>query len=108
MSGEIHSFDRRGTDANVAALGVRVQGLEGRMQVVELEVRTNSRELEANTRLTRQVHEMAERVEKNTGEIVAATIWLSTTKKIVIALVAGVGGVAAAGTAVVAFLRQVS
>lgn len=102
-----HKFDRRGTDPNVSALSVRVSGLEGRMEHVEQEVRANSRELVANTTLTRQVHTMAERVEQNTQDIVAAVQWLSTTKKIVIVLVAGIGGLAAAASGVVGFAKLV-
>jgi hypothetical protein len=102
---DAHTFDRRGSDANVQALAVRVSGLEGRMETVERAVRTNSLELQANTRLTKQVHEMAERTEGNTMEIVNAVKWLSTTKKLVVVLVAGVGGIATAGSAVVGFGR---
>lgn len=105
MDDDNHHFDRRGSDVNVAALASRVGGLEQRVEVVEEAVRANSRELVANTALTRQVHTMAERVEKNTEDIVSAVTWLSTTKRIVIALVAGVGGLATAGAAVVGFLK---
>lgn len=96
---EAHKFDRRGTDANVAALSVRVHGLEGRVGVLEDKVDINSRELIANTALTKQVH-------KNTEDIVAAVTWLSTSKKVIVAVITTVGGLAAAGTALVAFLRN--
>lgn len=100
-----HHFDRRKTDVSVAALAVRVEGLEGRMELVESAVKINSRELAANTRLTRQVHEMAERTEQNTKDIVAATTWMSTTKKLLVALVLGVGGLAGAATAVIGLMK---
>jgi hypothetical protein len=96
---EDHKFDRRGTDANVAALSVRVRGLEGRVGLLEDKVDLNSRELIANTALTKQVHQ-------NTEAIVEAVTWLSTTKKVMIVGITGVGGLAAAGTALVAFLKN--
>lgn len=101
MAGELdHHFDRRSSDVNVAALSVRVAGLEGRMETVEREMKVNSRELAANTMLTRQVHAMAERVEKNTEDIVAAVKWISTTKRVGLALVAGFGAIAGTVVAV--------
>jgi hypothetical protein len=102
-----HRFDRRSEDVNVAALAFRVNRLESRMELVEQGLKTNSRELHANTVLTRQVHSMAERTEQNTKDIVQAVQWLSTTKKIVIALVAGVGGLATAGAAIVGFFKLI-
>lgn len=105
MTDEDHHFDRRRTDVTVSALATRIVGIERRVEVVEHEVRNNSRELVANTALTRQAHTIAERVEQNTSDILHAVKWLSTTKKIVIALVACVGALAAAGTAVMGFLR---
>lgn len=107
MSDADPKFNRRDSDVNVAALAFRVDGLERRVGVVESELRANRLELAANTALTRQVHTMAERVEKNTKDIVLAVKWLSTTKKVVIALVAGVGGLATAGIAVVGFLKLI-
>ena len=106
-SAEPHNFDRRATDANVASLSIRVAGLESRMELVEREQRVHSRELLANTALTKQVHTMAEALAQDTKQIISAVTWLSTTKKIVIALVAGVGGVATAGAAVVGFAKLV-
>lgn len=102
-----HNFDRRNSDANVAALSVRVAGLEGRIEVVERNQVQQGRELVANTALTKQVHTMVEAQAKDTKQIIGAVAWLSTTKKIVIALVAGVGGLAAAASAVVGFLKLV-
>lgn len=95
---EEHSFDRRITDANMAALNIRVTGLEGRMEIVEQKQDDHARELFANTALTKQVH-------SNTEEIVAAVTWLSTSKKVIVAGVATVGGIAAAGSAIVAFFK---
>lgn len=69
---ESHRFDRRSTDVNVQALAVRVAGLEARIEVVEKDMKANARELLANTALTRQVHEKAERIEKGTADIVEA------------------------------------
>lgn len=96
---ELHRFDRRQTDANVHALSLRVQGLEGRMERVEGEVHANRRELEANTALTKQVHRMAERTEKNTKDIVDAVKWIGTSKRVAAAVVLGLGGTAGAASA---------
>lgn len=55
-----HAFNRRATDPNVAALAVRVSGLEGRVAVVEQSLTDNTTELRANTALTKQVHSNTE------------------------------------------------
>lgn len=94
---EEHKFDRRVTDANVAALATRVTGLEGRMSVVESELAANTRELVANTALTKQVHEMAERTEKNTKQVVSAVQWLGTTRALIVAVGSLAGSVLAVG-----------
>jgi hypothetical protein len=96
---EAHQFDRRITDANVASLSIRVSSLERRVEVVESDLKDNTRELQTNTALTRQVHTMAEAVKQDTADIVSATKWLSTTKKL--ALVA-VGAVSVTCGAIVA------
>jgi hypothetical protein len=102
-----HRFDRRSEDVNVAALAFRVNRLESRMELVERGLKVNSRELNANTALTKQVHAMAERTEQNTKDIVQAVQWLSTTKKIVIGLVVGIGGLATTGAAVVGLVKLI-
>lgn len=53
---DIHQFDRRQTDVNVAALAVRVDALERRAENLEHQVKENTQELRANTELTRQIH----------------------------------------------------
>src|SRR4051812_10008715 len=53
---DAHKFDRRSTDANVAALAVRVNAFESWAERLEVEVKSN-------TRLTEEVH-------GNTAEIV--------------------------------------
>lgn len=50
-------FDRRVTDVNLSALATRMDAIEGRVEVLEEQGRAAGRELEANTRLTRQSHE---------------------------------------------------
>lgn len=60
------------------------------METVEFDLKTNTRELQANTVLTRQVHTMAEKVQQDTSEIVAATKWISTTRKVALAVGIGV------------------
>jgi hypothetical protein len=52
----VDDFNRRNSDANVASLALRVDALERRMETVELEVRTNNREIAANTALTEEIH----------------------------------------------------
>lgn len=52
-----HKFDRRRTDVNVEALAMRMSGLELRVETLEEQGRTANRELQANTKLTMQVHE---------------------------------------------------
>lgn len=94
MGGEAHRFDRRESDANVAALALRVGTVEGRLENVELRLATNNRELEANTALTKQTHEKVERVETNTQMIVNAVRWFSTTKRLVLAACVMLSGVA--------------
>lgn len=66
------------------------------MEVVEHKVETTNRELLANTALTKQTHEAAERIESDVAGIVEATKWLSTTKKLVIVVISGVAGLAGA------------
>jgi hypothetical protein len=53
---EPHRFDRRSSDANVAALALRVDSVERRVENMELQMRANTTELRANTELTRQIH----------------------------------------------------
>ena len=48
--------DRNASDANFDSLNIRVSALESRMESVEFEVKSNNRELEANTALTEQIH----------------------------------------------------
>lgn len=84
----------------MAALAVRVDGLERRMGNVELQQVSMNRELAANTVLTRQVHEMAERTEQNTKDMVDAIRWISTSKRVIVSCVAGVGGAAGAVVAI--------
>lgn len=54
--GEGHHFNRRASDGNVAALAVRVKALEDRMDVFDHELKRNTTELLANTRLTEEIH----------------------------------------------------
>lgn len=89
---EGHSFDRRSGDVNVAALAFRVGTLESRVEVVEEKLETNNRELAANTALTKQVHGKVETIETDTATIVEATKWLSSTKKLLLVVFAGVTG----------------
>lgn len=96
MAGEGKQFERRQSDVNVTGLALRVGALEGRMEVMEQKVDTQNRELAANTRLTMQTHSKVEGIEKDTTNIVAAVQWLSTTKKVVIVIIAGVSGTAGA------------
>ena len=60
MGDETHKFDRRTTDANLEAIGVRLQGLEGRVEVLEQKSEATNLELRANTELTRQTHRKVE------------------------------------------------
>jgi hypothetical protein len=99
---EAHQFDRRNSDPNVAALSVRVTGLERRMQSVEMQQAANNRELAANTALTKQVHSAVELISQNTADIIEATKWLSTSKKIAVGGSAVVGAIAGAIAAVAA------
>lgn len=102
---EDHQFDRRSTDANVAALSVRVSGLERRMENVEKAQTENTRELQANTQLTKQAHAMIEEVRQNTVDIVEAVKWLSTSRKVIFAGVTGTAGTAGAIYGVVQVLK---
>jgi hypothetical protein len=88
-----HNFDRRESDANYQSLSVRVGILEERVHDIDRRVADNTLELQANTLLTKQVH-------KNTEDIVDAVKWMNTTKKLGIAAVAGIGGLAGAAVAV--------
>lgn len=85
---------RRASDS----LEGRVEDLERRVGTLEGEVKLNTLELRANTELTRQVHTMAEKTEKNTEDVVKAVQWLSTSKAVIVA----VGSMAGATLAVVA------
>lgn len=62
MEDAAHNFDRRGTDANIAALSVRMSGVEGRVEVLEQKQETTNVELRANTELTRQMHAKVEEI----------------------------------------------
>lgn len=62
--GESHQFDRRSTDLNVAALTLRMKGLEGRIEVLEQQATDHGRELRANTEMTKLGLTKAERVEE--------------------------------------------
>lgn len=69
MAGEeaVPGFDRRKSDVNVSALATRVAGLEERVELLEKGYTENTRELEANTRLTQQVHEVLHGRENDPG-----------------------------------------
>lgn len=63
MSDDAHQFDRRKDDVNVASLANRVGMLEGRVEVIEHEMRESNAglraanaEIRANTRLTEEAH----------------------------------------------------
>jgi hypothetical protein len=62
-----HDFDRRTSDVNVQALSVRMQGLEGRLEVLEEQGRRTAPELAKNTEMTGEVHQAVFGVE---GEFV--------------------------------------
>lgn len=94
-----------GGGEDIRALDLRVRGLEGRMEVVEEKMEAANRELRANTVLTQQVHEATERIEAGVSGIVAATQWLSTTKRLVIFALAGVTGASGAIVAAAAALK---
>lgn len=60
-----HNFDRRTSDPNIAALALRVDALERRMETFSHEQRQITTALESNTRLTEDIH-------GNTADIVEA------------------------------------
>src|SRR5688572_29587967 len=79
MAGEDHKFDRRGTDPNVAAIATRVHILEGRFETLEDTVRKIGRqqstlvgEVQANTRLTEEIHGKIEDTSEKNAEMYAA------------------------------------
>ena len=51
------SFDRRSSDANVAALSTRMRAVEDRLEQLELNTKANAKALEEHTELTKEVHE---------------------------------------------------
>jgi hypothetical protein len=84
----------------IASLTERVTDLEGRMGLVELSLEENTFELRANSRMTKQVHEMAERTEKNTVDIVNAVGMLGAAKRGSYATAKYVGAIGGAVVAV--------
>lgn len=65
----VPQFERRAEDINVKAVATRVAALEGWAQVMDLELKNN-------TRLTTEMHSRVERIEANTEDIVAAVQWV--------------------------------
>lgn len=102
-----HFQDRRGSDPYISALAVRVAGLERRMEAVEFDVKSVGRDLAANTALTKQVHENMEAVKADTSDIVAATRWLSTTKRLLAVVIGGVAGTCGAIVAAIQLLKAI-
>lgn len=67
MSDGEGQFDRRKEDVNVAALALRVRGLEGRMELVERGLNDNRTELRENTILTTRTNTLIEGAEGAPG-----------------------------------------
>lgn len=99
--------DRRGTDPYISALAVRVTGLERRMESVEFDVKSVGRDLAANTELTKQIHSGIETVRSDTADIVAATKWLTTTRRLLAVVIAGVAGTCGAIVAAIQLLKAI-
>lgn len=60
-------FDRRKEDVNVAALALRVKGLEGRMELVEEGLKANGDEMRENTKVTMRTNVHIEGTEQTLG-----------------------------------------
>ena len=97
--------ERRGTDPYISALATRVTGLERRIEAVESDVKTVGKDLAANTEITKQVHASLEAVRADTADIVAATKWLTTTRRLLALVIGGVAGTCGAIVAAIQLLK---
>lgn len=103
MADELHHFDRRRNDTNVAALALRVTALEARAERVEMDVAACRREIKANTELTEEIHgksfEMfdAFTTAKNGVRVITATgngvMWVAERGKHLVVFLLGIMGV---------------
>jgi hypothetical protein len=73
----------------IDSLVMRVNALEQWMEDFKLKWADTVNEIKANTRLTEEIH-------GDTKDIIDAVRWISTTKKVVVAVFVGVSGAAGA------------
>lgn len=98
MAAQAHKFDRRTTDAAVAALGARVTSVEGRMATVEQTVAGQTLELRANTTLTKQVKDDTAALVEIAKDYEVFAKWSKRCVAFVVGLAAFVTPIYAAGT----------
>lgn len=95
---EDHQFDRRVSDVNWDGMHRRVSVLERWKETFSHDFNELKAEVQSNTRITEEIH-------GNTEDIVQAVKWLSTTKKLVLVIFAGVTGACGAIIAAIHALK---